>query len=816
MAANEGVQHSPMTEMTLAQIRELICEGIAKGKESDLQKGRRRLLRVVDDLVAATPENDDATLLDDRAWKIAEVNVAGFGGIEKITGPLKLSPVPGVTVLRGNNGQGKTSLARGIDVALRGDHDLATRSPGRLWQTQLLTDGAETARADLTLCSGPTRLHLAVEFTRESQVQLGATLTDHVGARSVELPEAWRRALTGARACYSYADLQSRLIESKDLQTFLEENLLLGPCWQMVRAEIERRAAEAAAASKTFEGARKKATEQEQRLSDRFSDELPESQWPNRISWPQVKDRVDTNTWLAATGMPDSPGYGGSLHVATNHEDRIAQLDGELRAAEKELTLAEAGLDAPGMAQALDHLENVVTVGDLDGSRCPLCGSTADWRGHVESLTRALHGRSTAAGRVQRALEGLRDWVGSDLDPLLNVGVPGGPVHEVRQFQKATDLGCRGHSAAHIQAKILLKHLLEPQYSEWLVDARAATGTIAEWRSALAAIVHEFAATVGELATTAADAGIWKRAQDALDALQVGIRQSRQDVVTDHLRSALQQLLPDADVDLGGIKHRGKVKNQHGVEVDLRIGGRQAQLGMLSSGQRNALLLTPLLMPGAQGPFGFVIVDDPVHALDDTRVDLLARELVRLSAERQVIVLTHDPRLEEYLQAHRPTMNIVELDRDPVSRTVTFSEISTPWGALLTDAREIRRVTRNKSWDYSENLASVVGGMCRAAVDGALRQSAMIRAVQRTIDIAQALKDLEGARETRARIEHMTALAGGKDQLPRLTQAARSYLDFWNKGSHGQIDDDAVDLDTAITATEAACEELTTHNWLAN
>lgn len=83
---------------------------------------------------------------------------------------------------------------------------------------------------------------------------------------------------------------------------------------------------------------------------------------------------------------------------------------------------------------------------------------------------------------------------------------------------------------------------------------------------------------------------------------------------------------------------------------------------MLSSGQRNALLLAPLLVLDAGGPSGFLLIDDPVHALDDLRVDHLARELARLADSYQVLVLTHDPRLEEHLRARR-------LDLATIART---------------------------------------------------------------------------------------------------------------------------------------------------
>lgn len=802
-----------MTEVTLAQIRGLVQDAIGAGNESETQKGRRRLLQVVDDLGAVGSGDDDAPLLDGRTWRIAEVRVAGLGGIGTLArSPVTFAPVPGLTVVRGLNGQGKTSLARGIDVALRGEHDAATEVVGSLWETELLTDGSETGTAELALLSGADRLDLAITFASSSaQPQVSATLTDESGSRSVELSGAWRRVLAGARACYSYAALQSRLVERKNLQSFLEELLLLGPQWERVRTEVDRRAAETAAASKAFETARKNARDREAALTARFADDPREPRRPDPVTWPGAKDGIEVDAWLAGTGLSDGTRR-NPIEVAADHEDRIARLRTDLSTADEELRTAEHGLDTPGMAAALHHVEQIVAVDELDGSRCPLCGSETDWRGQAAAITRSLRDRRDAADRVRRAVEAVRDWTGTELVPLLDVGIPGAPESELAAFRSVTGLGCHAHSAAHGRAVTLLHRLADDQHSAWLSAIRATTSATAEWRAELATVVHEFAAAIRDVTMSAADAGPWKKAQEALDRLQLDLRQSRQDVVTDQLQTALARLLPDAAVKIAKIEHRGGAKKQHGVVVELEIAGREAKLGMLSSGQRNALLLAPLVMTDAPGPFGFVVVDDPVHALDDTRVDLLACELTRLACERQVIVLTHDPRLEEHLRARHPDTTVVELDRDPASQVVSWSEHTSPWRSLLTDARRIHEHAAGDNWHYTEDVHSVLAGMCRAAVDGAIRQAVITRAARRGENVEKALTDLEEARNTRYRIDHVFGLAGGKERLPDLVRGKKSYLGFWNKGSHGQLPDGTGVLN-AIAAAEAACQELSDHDW---
>jgi hypothetical protein len=87
---------------------------------------------------------------------------------------------------------------------------------------------------------------------------------------------------------------------------------------------------------------------------------------------------------------------------------------------------------------------------------------------------------------------------------------------------------------------------------------------------------------------------------------------------------------------------------------------------------------------------------------------------------------------------------------------------------LLDDAREICTDATKDGWGYSEPLHSVVAGLCRAAVDGALRQAVITRAVHHGEDVAAALAALGECRETKKRIRHVTDLAGGVERLPRL------------------------------------------------
>lgn len=72
--------------------------------------GRTKLVDLIEELRAAAATVDGTDLLGDEGWRIVSIEIQGFGGIANADVPLRieLSPVPGVTVVRGDNGSGKS------------------------------------------------------------------------------------------------------------------------------------------------------------------------------------------------------------------------------------------------------------------------------------------------------------------------------------------------------------------------------------------------------------------------------------------------------------------------------------------------------------------------------------------------------------------------------------------------------------------------------------------------------------------------------------------------------------------------------------
>ena len=168
------------------------------------------------------------------------------------------------------------------------------------------------------------------------------------------------------------------------------------------------------------------------------------------------------------------------------------------------------------------------------------------------------------------------------------------------------------------------------------------------------------------------------------------IRNARLAPLGDQAREIWAQLRQESNVDLGAIRLSGSGTRRQ-VEVNVTIDGSPgAALGVMSQGEVNALALSIFLPRAtvAASPFRFLVIDDPVQAMDPAKVDGLARVLEDVARSRQVIVFTHDDRLPEAVRRLGIPARILEVTRRPES-VVRIRPALTPVERLLKDADDL-------------------------------------------------------------------------------------------------------------------------------
>src|SRR5690606_21622606 len=225
-----------------------------------------------------------------------------------------------------------------------------------------------------------------------------------------------------------------------------------------------------------------------------------------------------------------------------------------------------------------------------------------------------------------------------------------------------------------------------------------------------------------------AQAKALKRAEGALVAATGRIRSQRFQPIADRAIGLWESLRLQSSVELTKVELTG-ARTRRRVDLDVKVDGADtAALGVVSQGEVNCLALS-LFFPRAMlpdSPFRFIVIDDPVQAMDPARVDGLARVFAQISGTRQLIVFTHDDRLpaalhrlqipHTALQVTRRAGSIVEVRRtvDPVNQ-------------YFLDARAVE-----KDDSLPDGVAArVVPGLCRLGIEAACMEAVGRRRIGR-------------------------------------------------------------------------------------
>jgi hypothetical protein len=141
-------------------------------------------------------------------------------------------------------------------------------------------------------------------------------------------------------------------------------------------------------------------------------------------------------------------------------------------------------------------------------------------------------------------------------------------------------------------------------------------------------------------------------------------------------------------------------------------------------GEQHSLALS-LFLPRAataDSPFGFIVIDDPVQSMDPAKVNGLAQVLHELGEHRQVVVFTHDTRLQRAFTSQELPVTVVEVERGERSK-VTMKPVTDPVRQALDDARALARTAELPPAARTHVLPS----LCRIALENAFIEAAWIR-----------------------------------------------------------------------------------------
>lgn len=172
------------------------------------------------------------------------------------------------------------------------------------------------------------------------------------------------------------------------------------------------------------------------------------------------------------------------------------------------------------------------------------------------------------------------------------------------------------------------------------------------------------------------------------------LREERLRPFADHSQRIWEELRQQSNVDLSSVRLTGSDKaNVRKLVMDVLVDGREASaLGVMSQGELHSLALS-LFLPRAaasDSPFGFVVIDDPVQSMDPAKVHGLAKVLHDLGEGRQVVVFTHDTRLQRAFKNQELAVKVLEVERGEQS-AVKVGRVTDPVDQALDDARALAR-----------------------------------------------------------------------------------------------------------------------------
>lgn len=704
-------------------LRTLLIERL---DEADLDEAAKRVIETAADSAAPAPTTESSP----PVW-LKAVTVEGFRGIGR-PATLKLEPAPGLTVVVGRNGSGKSSFAEGLELLMTGALKRWEKRPkawSETWQC-LHHTGPTKIAAELQLEGGEVVAldqewpHGAPYGDASGRAKPASTLASH----------GWDRDLPSFRPFLAYAELATMFDTLSSLYDALTPVLGLG--------DLDALAAQLAQTRLALDGQRKAVAAAKDQLAARLN---PDDDRHALVA-STIGGRKPDLAQLEAL-LQDTPSYTEDLTLLRRLAGLALPTDEQIRDAFQDLKGAErahadaSATDAARATNLASLLRKALTIRDPQRltDDCPVCKTpdvldeawataaqeeAAQLERQAQALTLANTQLTTARRRVEALLDGNAlaapaaarhlQLTGEDVE------LPRETEDEVRQSTHA------------------LRELVAKAASE--LERKGAA-----WQE-LAGDLRRWLASAQEVEANAPTLKAIKDAEKWLKSATDDLRRERFAPISQSAIDNWRELRQGSSVDLHEITLK-KVGKGGRADFDVRADDTEANaLGVMSQGELLALSVSVFLPRAAldESPFRFAVIDDPVQAMDPAKVDGLAKVLHRAARTRQIVVFTHDDRLPEAIRRLRLDATMLHVDRRAQS-SVDVQVQRSPVQRYIDGARGYAKPDRLPP----EVQARVVPMFCRSAVEAAAANIVRRRAAQHGTDLNEADEQIAEARSLR-------------------------------------------------------------------
>lgn len=653
---------------------------------------------------------------------LESVAITGFRGIGP-TCKLDLRPGPGLTLVIGRNGSGKSSFAEALEFAMTGD-SLRWAGKSLDWKNgwrnlHAQDDPAIAVELRVDRERQPRTVRVNWSSTKLESAKTAITVPGY-GRQDLD-SLGWSDAVKTFRPFLPYKEL-STISEGRPIDRYNALAPMLG--MEALQAPIEN----LRQARLSAERQRTAAEEHVSQVTDllRGCPDERAGAAMEALSGAWDLDKIETLVTGTDPAVAQREGLLAALEQLPSPDlDQTAVAASDLReAAERQEALR--GSDAERAERLAGLLEAAVDLHEQHGDAdCPVCGRdnglhserVADLRGEIERL-RSEAGEALDAGRAAlRAQRTAREAIGAvpqvlDTAADIDIGV------DVSALVAAWQVWIDAPDAPTDLAVHLVSVCLHVEEATEAVRTAAATQRrrlADQWRP-MAESLAEVLPVAHQGLSAAQRVAPLRNAENWLKRCEASIRDERFDSVKAQVADVWETLAVGSNVTLEDVR-LGNKKVVMDVTVD---GDSSVALGVMSQGELHALALS-LFIPRVKfeaSPFGFAILDDPVQAMDPVRVDGLARVLHSLAQTRQVVVFTHDDRLPTAVRRLQIPATILLVTRRPRSRVELKTSLD-PLQAAIEDARAVEL-----SGGLPEEVPRrVVPSLCRQAIEAACLES---------------------------------------------------------------------------------------------
>jgi energy-coupling factor transporter ATP-binding protein EcfA2 len=687
---------------------------------------------------------------------IRSIEVRGFRGVGPAAS-LSITTGPGLTLVVGRNGSGKSSFAEALELLLTGDNSRwSTRSA--IWKEGWRNLHQSDARIDAEFVVEGAKGTTVVSRVWKADAKLeeaDTVVSAHASKTSDLETMGWAGAVEMYRPFLSYSELGS-MLDAGPSALYDALSAILG-LDDLIEAEARL----------------KEASKQRKKLSDEAKLALP----PILERLATVEDERASTCIEALSGRTwDLDAVEKAVlgtEAADREESRLAVLrqlvvleppdaDEVNTAAEGIQAAASAlremgGTEAAKARQTAELLGLALTFHETHGDQsCPVCGQGAlntEWRTATEEEIGRLRQLAEHVDLAHRLMEESMKSARAHLLPvpavLSSASEIGLAADDVIGAWKAWSAGASIEEpdalAQHLHASL-------PSVARGVEKLKATASRELQRRED---IWRPVATDLAAWLDTAKRARSGEEVLKDLGAAEKWIRTASNDIrnerfapIADQAQGVWDMLRMQSSVQLKKIVLTG-AGSARKVVLDVSVDGMEgAALGVMSQGELNSLALS-LFMPRAtlpESPFRFVVIDDPVQSMDPARVDGLARMLEKAAQARQVIVFTHDERLARSCRLLGIDAKIVEVTRRPDS-VVELRPGQDPVSRYCNDAWAVA-----KSEDLEPAVqARIVGVFCRSAMEAACTEAVTRRrlangedyeSIEALLDSAKGLAEL--------------------------------------------------------------------------